>query len=499
MKNKALKSVCIAALAGVMTLGNLSAQESEFKPSSNFHGYVFGDVYVKSHADSLGRGAGNVTYKGQNANQTTFQIRRAYISWDYNFAKNFTSYITLANELGGSNPASSAINPLGGAGFSNTDAFGQNTTYIKYAYLKWSNVFPMSNLLIGQIPTPTFATSFNTEPIQGYRNMERTIMDLHNFDSSTDLGVGLNGKVWEAKGGDSTNKPVFVGYNAVIGNNQGAKNQTDANTTMGATASPNNITFAGNSFKKIRANVFVSLLNQQLTIGLNGDYVRNQLAAENKATDLEKETSTFKAYANYVHKWFSVGAEFFNVTNVNADVYQVVNNGVINGTKITTPTQQQGFSVWASAPIIRGKLNVYARMDMFNPDTKYDANHLYSKTASYSVPTAPTVANQASSSGDFASAATGANNLSALNAADVFYKQTFYTVALDWTPNARVHIIPNIWYNGYDAMSSTALRADGSTYKLTDVEKSSYDLVYRVTFHYIFNSSKTVANNGRDH
>ena len=47
-----------------LIIGTLSAQDkSAFKPSGNLWGYTFGDYYYMGHADSLGRGAGNVQYK----------------------------------------------------------------------------------------------------------------------------------------------------------------------------------------------------------------------------------------------------------------------------------------------------------------------------------------------------------------------------------------------------------------------------------------------------
>ena len=460
-----LKSACLSAVAGVLAIGTVSAQDTEFKPSSNLWGYTFGDVYVKAHADSMGRGAGNVTYKGQPMNQTSFQLRRTYIGWDYNFAKNFSTQIVLANELQGTTNAT---------GYSSTDQFGQNTTYLKYAYLKWSNIFPMSNLVIGQIPTNSFAS--NTEQLMGYRNLERTILDLHNFDSSTDLGLGLNGKLWKGKGEDST-KPAFIGYSVVVGNNNGAKNQTDANLTAGTPTGPlsTNNGEPFNSFKKTRINIFESCMHNQLTVGIYGDYVRTAFALSNPVTGLatykpETENYTFKAYANYSQKWFSVGAEYFMFTAVNGDVYKA--NGA--GNTIYAANKQNGFSVWASGTILPSKLNAFARMDIFNPNANYSSTNVYSSTYTSKY-------NEGYSAG-------------ATLTSNTFYKQTLYIFGLDYTPTSRVHIMPNVWYNQYDAMSSNMQNLTNNVHGLA---KSDYDLVYRVTFHYIFNSSKSVNNNGR--
>ena len=53
----------IFTIAISITLGNyLAAQETEFKPSGNLYGYVFGDYANKMNNDTLQRGGGNVQY-----------------------------------------------------------------------------------------------------------------------------------------------------------------------------------------------------------------------------------------------------------------------------------------------------------------------------------------------------------------------------------------------------------------------------------------------------
>ena len=465
-----LKSICLSAVAGALTMGTAKAQDTEFKPSSNLWGYVFSDYYVKAKADSLGRGAGNVTYKGQPANQSSFALRRAYIGWDYNFAKNFSTQIVLANELSGSQTSTGS--------YQNTDALNQNTTYVKYAYLKWANIFPMGNLIIGQQPTSSFASYGQTEQLWGYRSVERTIMDLHNFDSSTDMGLGLNGKAWQGKG-DSTNLPMFVGYNFMVGNNLGAKNQVAANTygtsSVPVNSSPQADPF--NSYKKLRGNIFASFLNQHLMVGVYADYIRTQLSPYVKAN------STSKVYANYSSKWFSVGAEYFMQTNKYGDYYLTNVSATSKGTKDSANTVQTGVSVFASGTIIPGKLNIYARMDVYNPDTKYNNSNVYTNTG-------------AQTGGE-----TGAITTVGSMTYNTFYKQTLYIAGLDYTPNARVHIMPNVWVNNYETLDGSYMASSGAGYtskNYTSTQNKGQDLMYRVTFYYLFNSAKKVSNNGRD-
>ncbi len=410
---KILSTIVIAGAS--LASANLAHAQADFKPSGNLWGYVFGDYYYKSHSDSLGRGGGNVTYKGNSIPNNAFQIRRAYLGYDYNITSKFSAYAVLANE-------------------GNLDASGQNTVYVKYAYLKWNNIFKNSNLLIGQIATPSFATGMNTEPLWGYRSIERTIMDLHGNDGSSDLGISLQGKAWEQKNAPDTLKPTFVGYNVLIGNNSSAKPETDM-------------------FKKFRGTLFVSTLKQALTVGVYADFNRTQLSP------YHKETTTFKGYAHYNAKFVKVGVEYFQQTSMNGDVYTVKPSA----SKQYAATVQTGLSVFVTGNIIKEKLSYFARVDMYNGDANYNNNNTYS---------ASTI---------------GINDgFGAFSSALTFCKQTFYSAGFDYCPMPRVHIMPNIWYNEYTNLNTN------TSGKL----KKDYDFVPRVTFYFLFNSSKAVSNNG---
>ena len=442
-----LKKDLILTLAAVFSLTvlsvtKLSAQETkdkedDFKPSGNLWGYVFGDYAYKMHNDTMGRGAGNVQYKGAgalsssntnyNAQTNAFQVRRVYLGYDYQFAKKFSANVVLANEQ-------------------TLLANNQNTFYLKYANLKWSNIFKNSDLVIGQYQTCSFANSFNTEPLMSYRASERTIMDMHNTDGSSDLGLSLQGRAWTQKTPKDSLKPAIIGYALQVGNGASATPETDI-------------------FKKVRGNVYVSLLSQSLTIGFYGDFMRQQLSP------YHTENVTFKAYASYKNDWFRVGGEVFQQTNLHSDIYKVSANGVIpaGATNDTTTGVQMGWSVFASGRIIKNKLNIFARLDMYNPDTKWNTNNVYS--GAYS-------------------GIKGSNLTTA-----TFYKQTFVNAGLDWTPTPRVHIMPNIWYNSYQTMMSTTA-PDGTGTNLSKRVKTDNDMVYRLTFYFVFNGTKKISNNG---
>jgi len=443
-----LLTKCFLAGSTCLLVSGLGAQttapaaDGDFKPSGNVWGYVFGDYAYKTQNDTLGRGAGNVQYKGTNAlssgniatgtnpvpanvQTNAFQIRRMYLGYDYNISKNFSASAVLANEqtLLGNN---------------------QNTTYLKYAFLKWSNIWKNSDLILGQFQTCSFATAFGTEPLWGYRASERTIMDLHNIDGSTDLGASLQGKIWQQTAPDSM-KPAFLGYVLQVGN--------------GNSATP-----ATTQFRKYRANVYVALMNQKLVVGVYGDYVTQQFSP------YKTSNTTYKAYASFRTEAFHVGVEVFQQTNQNSDIYQVYSASTKKWSNNDTASGvQMGISIFGSAKIIKNKLNVFARYDMYNPDSKWNTDNLYSKAYS---------------------GITGSNMNSA-----TFYKQTFVNIGLDWTPNSRVHLMPNFWYNANNSMMSTAGPEFNGKPFGTRVVKDE-DIVYRLTFYYLFNSNKKVSNNG---
>ena len=423
-------------IIAVTALNNIKAQE-DFKPSGNLWGLVFGDYAYKTHNDTLQRGGGNVQYRGTgclNSNNTTtntaapanvqsnaFQLRRVYLGYDYQFSKKLSSTVVLANEQ-------------------NYDASGKNTMYLKFANVKWSNIFRNSDLVIGQFMTCTYATPYNTEQLMTYRPIERTVMDMHAMDNASDLGISLQGKVWIQKNAKDSLKPNFVGYYLQVGNANSAIPETDI-------------------FKRFRGNVYTSLLNQKLTFGLNGDYMVTQLSPYHTSN------ITLKAYAVFKNEWIIIGGEAFAQINKNSDIYKVSTNGIIAGTTINDTANgiQMGWSVFTSGRVIKNKLNAFVRLDMYNPDLNWNKNNVYTKsaTAVYDATTKAFIPNQ------------------------TFYKQTFITAGIDYTPFSRLHIMPNIWYSGYKTMMTTT-GPDGTGTPLSSRVKADYDLVYRLTFFFTF-------------
>ncbi len=103
MKKLLLTFVSIASifLANFTQAQDKSAvQTDDFKPLGNFWGYMFSDYYYKTHADSLNRGGGNVQYAGVPAHFGAFQIRRAFLGYDFDMSKTFSTHMVLADESG---------------------------------------------------------------------------------------------------------------------------------------------------------------------------------------------------------------------------------------------------------------------------------------------------------------------------------------------------------------------------------------------------------------
>ena len=440
-------------LAGTAFIQPISAQDTtKFVPGGGIWGVTFGDYAYKTHNDSLQRGGGNVQYRGYNplnTNNTTnaqsngFQVRRIYLGYDYQVAPNLSTVLVLANEQ-------------------NYDASGKNTVYVKYANVKWSNIFKGSDLVIGQYQTASFSSAFQTSPLWGYRAVERTLLDQHAIDNSTDLGASLQGHIYDLQGAENPAKPNFIGYALQVGNNNGAV--------------PN-----ASNYKKGRLNVYGTFLSQKLTVGLYGDYAISQQAP------VQTANTTLKAYASYGTEWYRIGVEAFEQINEHSDIYIKDSAGVYTYIKktnipststVTKNGVQAGFSVYASAQIVKNKLSAFARYDIYTPDLNFQKNAYYTQVA---------------------------NNIKGSNLSTAtFYQQNFVTAGIDYAVTPVFHIIPNIWYNGYstspyngatEVLTLTKSGVETTDHAASSAIQNNYDFVWRVTFSYVFNSTKNINRN----
>lgn len=371
-----------------------SKADTTFKPSGKLWGYTFGDYYYKAHSDSLNRGGGNQytdIEKGRNA----FQIRRVYLGYTYDIAPKFTAEVLMAAE----------DNITTSTGVTSGDLLGDNklSFYVKLANLRWKNIWKGTDLVVGQAATPAF--SLVTEPVWGYRAVERTVADIRRTPSF-DLGAALQGK-FDSK--------ANFGYNLMIGNGNGARPEND-------------------KFKWFYGDVFAKFLDKRIIVDLYADYQR----LNNTAT-WHHSRNMVKGFVAYTTPTFTVGVEAF----VNHGQNDVV--GVKTLLRDTISANAKAVSAYIKGSILKEKLGFFTRLDSYNPDVNYNSN-LYTSYKGLTGNYEP-------------------NN-----------KELFFTAGLDFTPVKNVHFIPNVWYNRYTSNQTG----------LTGLAHRDHDLVYRLTFHYVY-------------
>lgn len=426
------------ALFLLMVVGSSKAQflvnsDSAFKAgtpnSGRIWGYVFGDWYYKSHADSVNRG-GNNQYTGIPSGRNAFQFRRIYLGYDYNISKKFSAELLLAAEdnFGAFNPASSSA--ISG------DILQNNKLgfFIKLANIRWKNIWRGTDLVLGEQSTPTFALL--SEKIWSYRSIERTITDIRRTPSY-DLGAGLQGVF------DPATKNF--GYDVLVAN--------------GSSAKP-----ASTSFKWIYGDVYAWFLNKKVVVDLYADYQRL-----NWSTAWHHDRQMLKGYVAYTTPALTVGVEGF-VNTIRGDTKEIPFKA--NGPADTIDTKANGVSFYVHGNIIPNKLRFFGRVDTYNPNKNFNA----ADSAGAGV-SSPGGYNSGSYLATYNS--TGAVS-SAKSLGDITSKETFFTIGLDYTPYKNVHFMPNIWYTHYKSQLATVPGFASGT------SDGDHDLVYRLTFYYVF-------------
>lgn len=59
----------------------------------------------------------------------------------------------------------------------------------------------------------------------------------------------------------------------------------------------------------------------------------------------------------------------------------------------------------------------------------------------------------------------------------------FYTFGLDWEPAKNIHIMPNVWYEGFTQKYDASQLSTVAGYQ---AQKNSSDMVYRLSLWYNF-------------
>jgi hypothetical protein len=368
-------------------------------------GYVFGDYYYKSHADSLNRGGSN-QYSGIPQSRNAFQFRRIYLGYDYNINSKFYNA-----------PGQTAAN---GDELSNS----KETFFIKLANVRVKNLWKGTDLILGEQTTPAFAML--TEKVWNYRSIERTVSDIRRTPSY-DLGVGLQGVFDPATRN--------FGYDLLM--------------ATGSSDKP-----AASSFKWFYGDVYGWFADKRLVIDLYADYQRL-----NWVTNWHHDRQMLKGYIAWTSPWITVGVEGY-VNTIRNDTKATL----IAGGADTIDTKANGISFYAHGAIVPEKLRWFARVDTYNPNKNVN-NNLYSAYAGISSPSAyMTPGYKYSYAGSTTGAPTGETSTG-----DPTSKETFITAGLDWMPARDVHFEPNVWVVKYSSqLASTGKESDQDVvYRLT--------------------------------
>lgn len=373
-----------------------TASGDGFKPHGEIWGQVFGDYYYKAHSDTVGGGRGGSNqYTGIPQNKNAFQFRRIYLGYNYTFSKRFSTEFLLSSE----------------DDFASGDLLqdGKIAPYIKWANIRWKEIYPGADLVIGQMSTPSF--SLLTDKVWSYRSVERTVADIRRTPSY-DFGAAIQGKF--VPGNDN------FGYNLMVGNGQTAKPEND-------------------SYKWFYGDVYGLFFNRHIIIDLYADYERL-----NWTPTWHHDRHMLKGFIAYNAPKITAGVEAF-VNTIHADDVATRRQ---DGKSDTLTNSATAVSLYIRGSIYKKELSFFARYDVYNPAGNID-NSKYSKYT-------PLTTNY-----------------------DPNTKEQFVSAGLDWAPLRNVHIMPNVWYNTY---SNAGPKNYGTA-------NNDYDLVYRLTFTYIFGAS----------
>jgi len=422
--------------------------DTAFHPQRRLWGYAFGDAYYDQHSPALTSTQGKENnYYQTPTNRNAFQFRRLYLGYDYDINSKFKAEVLLASEpsentvLYTTSTSTSAAPVTTGVVNGDNLADGRMSFYIKNFNLRTREVWPGTDLVIGEMSTPGFALNEGgtnaptslSESTWGYRSIEKTITDFHK-NNSYDVGAALQGTF------DPATKNF--GYVAMIGDNT-QSNLTTVYNASGALSATNPNPNTG-FFKIFYGDIWGKFLDKHLYVDIYADYAKTQSNTPVAATVVSdgvlgtQEHNMFKIFVAYNSTPISVGAEAYT---------QKFGVGVTDKTTLTTANvTAQGISLWAKGSINKDKLAWFARYDGYNPDTKFNGANTYTVNTNYS-------------------------------SFDPTEKETFVTAGLDFTPAKNIHFMPNVWFVRYqDQLDKTTAGylADNHT------------LVYRMTFFYTF-------------
>ncbi len=260
-----------------------------------------------------------------------FIIRRMYFTYDYDFAEQFAVRFRLEFDQ--------TANSTGGYALLSN---GNQSVYVKDAWMRWKNIFKNHDMYFGVQPTSAYEYS---EGLWSYRSLEKTIMDLRGIVSSRHLGASLRGKL------DDDN--VFSYWVTVANANSGTQ--------------PKDVTPAlrnGDKYNLYSLEVAYRP-TKEITVSAYGDFRPTYPVNDPASTTVPKatvanNTTTASLFASYKGgNVFAIGVEGFTQMTGNAYPDPAAT------TKLKT-WSKMGISGWAWYNF-NDDLGVLARYDYYDP------------------------------------------------------------------------------------------------------------------------------------
>jgi hypothetical protein len=417
-----------------------AAEDTSWKPQRRIWGYSFGDLYYAPHTDGgTGARGAESNYAGVPKGRNAFQLRRVYLGYDYEINKKFKVQLLLASEPAANTGVVSTTSKTvvtGGApsetvttttttGVSNGDNLvdGKMAFWIKNINLRYRDLFPGTDIVVGEMATPGFAlnepgTNAPTtlsESVWGYRSIEKTVSDFHK-NNSYDLGAALQGTF------DPATKNF--GYVLMVGNNSTSSLLSAANANTGF-------------YKIFYGDIWSKFLKGKLVFDFYADYAQTGASIPTAGS---QEHNMFKLFGAYTTPKLTVGVEAYTqkLGNVLTD----------NTTQQIQNAQVNAISIFVRGAIVKDKLGFFARFDDYNPDKNFKSGDVYGATYN-----------------------TNYGNYTPI------VKEKFYTAGLDFTPAKGVHFMPNLWLIDFKDQRDAAVAG---------FAPSDHTLVVRATFYYVF-------------
>jgi hypothetical protein len=303
-------------------------QQAVMQPRLKVWALAYMDVIYKAHTDSAKRG--NLYYSGSSKDSAALDFRRIYLGCDYQYNQTFSGQLIFAHE-------------------SPSDLLqsGNRAVFIKSAFVKWKNIYPMADLVAGQTQTPSFFFEGERETaIWPYRSVERSMADMRKLGTASDAGLLIQGLI--AKDGT-------VGYNLMVGNGSGTKPETD-------------------KFKKIYGEVYLKFWKKHFTLDLYADYERTRLSP------FQQSKTTYKVFLAYQSERFTLAAEMVNQIQQNYSIFTEGKPGAPSLPGVRSDTVNAfayGISAFARFFLFQNKLAVFFRYDYYNPDLQFSNKNFY--------------------------------------------------------------------------------------------------------------------------